>query len=373
MRILHVIESLDPSTGGTGAVATRLAAAQAGQGQDVRILSYAGTEAKARIVLSLARVPHADRIDLHYLAPPTLAERFCALQGRAELQRLLADAEVLHLHGVWGALLRVAAKDARRRQRPYFLCPSGMLDPWSLAQRRWKKRLALVCGYRAMLNGAAALHLLNEDEQRLIQPLRLRAPQIILPNGVFLEEIEPLPSPGTFYGATRSWKRTLSFCSLAAYITKKGSIIWPAPLRFSPRRIPEPTWWLPVPTAGLSSRSSATSSGRGSNRASTSSGPFTGRPNSRPWETLPAFACPVARRDSAWLSWSAGLSLAGDYLPGLPFPGGRDGRCRRNRGAGNEGSSWCVRPSVRRREHPQADGCSRPETRRSALRLAKSC
>jgi glycosyltransferase involved in cell wall biosynthesis len=73
-----------------------------------------------------------------------------------------------------------------------------MLDPWSLAQKRWKKKLALALGYRAMLNRAAALHLLNADEQHLLAPLRLRSPGVVLPNGVFLEEIDPLPPPSAF-------------------------------------------------------------------------------------------------------------------------------------------------------------------------------
>jgi glycosyltransferase involved in cell wall biosynthesis len=73
-----------------------------------------------------------------------------------------------------------------------------MLDPWSLAQKRWKKRLALALGYKAMLNRAAVLHLLNADERRLIAPLGLRAPMQVLANGIFLEEIDPIPSRDAF-------------------------------------------------------------------------------------------------------------------------------------------------------------------------------
>jgi glycosyltransferase involved in cell wall biosynthesis len=73
-----------------------------------------------------------------------------------------------------------------------------MLDPWSLSQKRWKKRMALALGYRAALNRAAFLHVLNADEQRLIAPLQLTTRSVVLPNGVFIEELEPLPSRGAF-------------------------------------------------------------------------------------------------------------------------------------------------------------------------------
>jgi glycosyltransferase involved in cell wall biosynthesis len=73
-----------------------------------------------------------------------------------------------------------------------------MLDPWSLSQKRWKKQTALVLGYRTLLRRAAFLHVLNRDEEKLLRPLRLGVPTAILPNGVFLDELEPLPSRGTF-------------------------------------------------------------------------------------------------------------------------------------------------------------------------------
>lgn len=46
------------------------------------------------------------------------------------------------------------------------------------------------------------LHLGNEDERRLIEPLGIKAPAAIIPNGVTLEEIDPLPTRGQF-GASR--------------------------------------------------------------------------------------------------------------------------------------------------------------------------
>jgi glycosyltransferase involved in cell wall biosynthesis len=64
-----------------------------------------------------------------------------------------------------------------------------MLDPWSLKQRNWKKKLAMRLAFRRMLEGAASLHVLNETESSLIEPLGLSTPRKIIPNGIFLEEI----------------------------------------------------------------------------------------------------------------------------------------------------------------------------------------
>ena len=76
-----------------------------------------------------------------------------------------------------------------------------MLDPWAMRQKTWKKRLALTLGYRRMLNDAAFLHFLNADERALAERLHLNSPTRVLPNGIFLEELDPLPEKGAFRAA----------------------------------------------------------------------------------------------------------------------------------------------------------------------------
>ena len=68
-----------------------------------------------------------------------------------------------------------------------------MLDPWSLAQQRLKNRMALNLGYRGMLNTAMFLHLLNRDEQRLLQPLGLTTAVEIVPNGIAPRSLRNCP------------------------------------------------------------------------------------------------------------------------------------------------------------------------------------
>lgn len=79
------------------------------------------------------------------------------------------------------------------------IAPHGMLDPWSLNQRRWLKALALTFGWRNALNGAGFLHLLNEDEATLIVDLGLRSPIEVIPNGVFPDHFEALPDVSAFH------------------------------------------------------------------------------------------------------------------------------------------------------------------------------
>ncbi|PRD41616.1 glycoside hydrolase [Phyllobacterium phragmitis] len=198
MKIIHVIGSVDPAKGGPQAVVIRLAAAQAALGHDVHLVSYGNPEIERRSFLAAAAIPDFGKVQRHILPMPRRMERLFAPRARRRLRRLLAGADFVHLHGVWEAILPAAAALARRRGIAYCVRPAGMLDVWSLKQKAWKKQLALIAGYRRMLDGAAFIQALNADEAQLMEPLALKAPSVVIPNGIFLEELEPGGRSGTF-------------------------------------------------------------------------------------------------------------------------------------------------------------------------------
>ncbi|MEM6393592.1 MAG: glycosyltransferase [Planctomycetota bacterium] len=197
MRIVHLIPSLDPQQGGPPRVAAALAAATATLGHEVSLIAYTPHDRLDATRLAYQDTPGLD--DVVQLTPEPL--RRSAALPLAKPHRLydgvlltwLNAADIVHLHGLWEHHVFHASKAARQTRTPYIITPHGMLDPWSLQQKRLKKKLALALGYRRMLNHAAGLHLLNDDEQRLIEPLKLRTPTFILPNGIFLDEIDSPP------------------------------------------------------------------------------------------------------------------------------------------------------------------------------------
>jgi glycosyltransferase involved in cell wall biosynthesis len=192
-RILHVIRSLDPAAGGPPVVAAALARVQARRGDRPRIAAADPDPARWAGSFGLS----VDTVVA--VRPPGLGE---TLTGRgpagAALTALVADADVVHLHGVWDPELLAAARVARTVGRPYLVAPHGMLDPWSLRQKRWKKRLALALGWRSMLDRAAALHLLNADERDLVAALRLAARGAVIPNGIDPDEFAAPPPVDMF-------------------------------------------------------------------------------------------------------------------------------------------------------------------------------
>ncbi len=198
MRIVHVIQTLDPDFGGPPMVAASLASAQAALGCEVTIVSYAKPVREQAVKVMLAKVPGIERVHRVDLVPSGRIETILARQARARLQPLIAQCDAVHAHGVWEPLLKVAGQLARHAGKVFVVRPCGMLDPYSLRQKRLKKRIALLLGYKAMLDRASFLHTLNADEARLIEPLRLRCPLRVIPNGVFPDEFRNLPARGGF-------------------------------------------------------------------------------------------------------------------------------------------------------------------------------
>ncbi len=201
MRIVHVVAVLDPAKGGPPMIAAKLAAAQAGLGHDVHMVFAEDPERRTVVRASLSSIPFFDSLHMHPLPPKGLLEQVFGMGAHKYLEPLIEKADAVHLHGVWESILRVAGAICRRYDKPYLVLLNGMLDPWSLEQSALKKKVALEFGYRRMLNGAAALHLGNVDEQELIKPLGLTVPGVLIPNGVFPEEVDPLPEAGEFYAA----------------------------------------------------------------------------------------------------------------------------------------------------------------------------
>lgn len=201
MNICHVIGTLDPAAGGPSVVVLRLAEAQARLGHNVSILALQRAQRIDVIDNFVASSATVDRLRLRRITLHRRMDRVLLGSLMREFDGLLPALDVLHLHGLWELMLLRIARRAKLANTPYIITPHGMLDPWSLSQKRLKKRIALAVAFRGMLNAAATLHALNDDEKRLLQPLRLQAPVVVIANGVDLNEIHPLPEPGRFRAA----------------------------------------------------------------------------------------------------------------------------------------------------------------------------
>jgi glycosyltransferase involved in cell wall biosynthesis len=93
-------------------------------------------------------------------------------------------ADILHNFGAWTPFNHQVSRWAQRAGTPEILCPMGMLEPWSLAQRRVKKRLAWLLYQRRNAAGAAVLHATAKTEGDHLRALGLKNPIAVIPRGI---------------------------------------------------------------------------------------------------------------------------------------------------------------------------------------------
>ena len=99
--------------------------------------------------------------------------------------------DCVHIHGIWSPRLAKQCFFWKACGVRCVLTPHGMLEPWALAHKRLKKRLAWHLYQRKVLNSVSALHATSAREAANFSRLGLKAPVEIIPWGIDLPEYVP--------------------------------------------------------------------------------------------------------------------------------------------------------------------------------------
>ena len=177
MKVLHAIGTIMPDSGGP---------ARSSQGL-VACLNRAGVDT---YLLSLTP---GDRTWVDGVRNFRCASRSGYFTARETLNFAVSGIgpELLHAHCLWGLSTHLVSSLARNMRIPYVVAPRGMLEPWSLDAKKWKKRLAMWLYQRRDLMTASALHATAESEAEQFRRLGFKQPVIISPNGVEFPHVMP--------------------------------------------------------------------------------------------------------------------------------------------------------------------------------------
>ena len=176
-RCLQVVSHLHPKYGGLSAAVPALGSAvEAASGKAVSLAAFCAAGERfipqAAGALAIRHLPFGRRPFAH---DDTAGERFRAM---------VEESSIVHIHGLWQHSTAHAARLARRFERPYIVSAHGMLEPWALRQKRYKKAVYAALVERPLLRRAACLHALTEAEAEDYRAFGLRNPVVVIPNGV---------------------------------------------------------------------------------------------------------------------------------------------------------------------------------------------
>lgn len=178
INAFQLIPSLSRDSGGLGVFMSDLS------------FHYAANNISATIVTEACSkedlLPVGSNVKLSHPNSPGV----CAQFRRAEICSLLDELDanrrlhLMHTHGIWDHLLCCGAKWSTKMARPLVISPHGMLEPWALSHKRFKKCIAMSLYQRRVLNSAMAFHACSHQEALNIRKLGFRQPIAVIPNGV---------------------------------------------------------------------------------------------------------------------------------------------------------------------------------------------
>jgi glycosyltransferase involved in cell wall biosynthesis len=165
VKIFLAATSLLPDYGGPAFSVSRLAAALADAGAEVALWASDQSVAQSSLLPSISCL-----------------QRFTGPVSEA-LDRF-GDIEVLHDNGIWLLHNHLLATLAEKRGILRVVSTRGMLEPWALSHKPFKKRLAWRLYQERDLKRARCHITSGELEARNLQRLDLGVPIITIPNGV---------------------------------------------------------------------------------------------------------------------------------------------------------------------------------------------
>lgn len=182
MSALHVVPGLHPKGGGPSRTVVQLCDALSKRSEfDITLLSQGlkGGVSVPSVEPGVIRCVVESRSGL-------------ALQLGRPIQRRLNTTlykelpALVHSHGIWHLVNHWSTRFARKHGIPLIIQTRGMLEPWALEYKAWKKRLATLLFQRRDLETAKVLIATSTQEYENIRKLGFRNPIAVIPNGVGL-------------------------------------------------------------------------------------------------------------------------------------------------------------------------------------------
>jgi glycosyltransferase involved in cell wall biosynthesis len=198
MRILIVIPALSSVYGGPSQSVVELAQALGSLGLSVDIVATnASGSTKLEVPLHTWLTKKSYRIK--YFPYWDLLDYKISLSLTRWLFQHVADYDLVHTNAIFSYPVLPAYWACQRHRIPYVVTPRGMLEPWALSYKAWKKRFYYTLFEKPALQQASAIQMLAFTEAERTKALNLKAPLVVVPNGIDRQDFEKLPDPELFY------------------------------------------------------------------------------------------------------------------------------------------------------------------------------
>ena len=198
MKILFVIPALGSIYGGPSKCVLDLAEALGRQGVDLDIVTTIANG------LNRLNVPTQTWIQekfyrIQYFSYWNFIDYKFSWSLTRWLFKNISNYDLVHTHTIFCYPTLPAYWACQLHQIPYSMTPHGMLEPWALAYKSWKKNPYFKLIEKPALQRASAIQMLASTEANNVKQLRLKSPLVVIPNGIYQDDFQDLPSSEIFY------------------------------------------------------------------------------------------------------------------------------------------------------------------------------
>lgn len=198
MKILVVTPYLGSTYGGTSKAIQDLACSLAQENHSIDIVTTNAND-KVCIEVPLNQWIEKDGYRVRYFPCWNRNTLIVSPQLLWWIFRHAEAYDVVHTNTIFSPIISLTHSILRSLQVPYVVTPHGMLEPWALNYKSWKKRYYLSLFEKSNLKQASAIQALASTEAQNILQLDSSLQIAVVPNGIHKESFVDAASPDTLY------------------------------------------------------------------------------------------------------------------------------------------------------------------------------
>lgn len=187
IQVLHVIRSIDSSTGGPAFAVAQMAKVLSAREVSVDVVTTVSANGDKAESLGAAQIIQNGGRCFHF--PRRIGKTWSfSSQLWSWLKKNIQNYNVVHITGVFTFPVFIAARIAKKAGIPYIIRPAGTLDAYPLKQKAWRKKFYYWLFIKRILNGASTIHITSESERNQLALLGIKDKCVVVPLSVTFPE-----------------------------------------------------------------------------------------------------------------------------------------------------------------------------------------
>lgn len=103
---------------------------------------------------------------------------------KRDYKKIIKNTDLVHIFGIWRPFHIRAFYASKKLNKKIIISPLGALEPWSLSQRRLKKKVAWNFYQKKILNNVDYVHATSEMEKKNLINIGVNSPIKVIPHGL---------------------------------------------------------------------------------------------------------------------------------------------------------------------------------------------